>query len=1190
MSQKAFGDLNTTAGLTALNNHLSQHSYVSGYTLSSADKDAHSSIQTKPDENTYPHVSRWFNHILSFSDEDWAALQSKSAPSASSAPPATAAPAPAAKQSKKKAEGAADSKGKDESKPEKDGEEKDEPRSTERRDRLIAIQHEVQKAWDADKVFECEVPANTSDEKFFGCFPYPYMNGKMHLGHSFTLSKVEFAVGFQRMLGKHSFFPFAFHCTGMPIQACANKLKHEIATFGNPPQFPPPAVTVVEEDQIEDEDAPTAAATTTASTSGSTDPTKFKGKKSKAVAKTGGESRQWKIMQMMGFTDDQIPAFQDPLHWLKYFPPVAMSDIRSFGCKIDWRRSFITTNVNPYYDSFIRWQFWTLKNQAKVLFGKRYAVWSPKDGQPCADHDRASGEGIGPQEYTIIRMEVVAFNGVLKPLEGLGKKVYFAAATLRPETMYGQTNCWINPEGEYGAFTIDDKTIYILTARAARNLAFQDRSPKWGEVTTLATFKGIDLIGTPLRSPNSTYNPIYVLPMLTINTNKTTGVVTSVPSDSPDDYAALEDLKNKEALRHKYRVKDEWVLPFNPVPIIQVEGESDMYAVQVCQEMKIRSQNDRTELEKAHDIVYKKGYYQGTMKVGKYAGRKVEEAKPLIRNDLIESAEADSYAEPSGEVVSRSGDVCVVALCDQWYLDYGELNWLADARKALQRMNTYHDEVLRQLEATLGWLKQWACSREFGLGTKLPWDEKWLIESLSDSTIYMAYYTVAHLLQNDMYGTAPGPLGITAEQLTPAVWDHIFLNKPYPADCGIPKEKLEKMIREFNYWYPVDLRVSGKDLIQNHLTFFIYNHVAMFPEEKWPKGIRCNGHLLLDGSKMSKSTGNFLTMEEAITEFSSDATRLALADAGDTVDDANFVKKTADLAILRLTTLIDLTKSSIARTDLRTSSDEQFLDKWFRASMQKAVRDTRTNYQNGLFREALKVGFFDLSRLYGVYVVSLGDIPPLKDLVLSYLEVQALMLAPVTPHTCEHIWKLMGKSGYIVNARWPELGEIDEIVLEQGEYLFSIVRELRLTLQKFKNPKKGRKMEPKRLTLYVAKEFPSWQVKLLNILQSLYDKNTNTPPEKAAYTKAISGDSELKPIMTKAMSVAAFTVEQCAEKGFRALASEVNFKEEDLLSANKHFLSRSLELESVVVKLAAEATEAIREQALPFKPATLFEE
>lgn len=44
------------------------------------------------------------------------------------------------------------------------------------------------------------------------------------------------------------------------------------------------------------------------------------------------------------------------------------------------------------------------------------------------------------------------------------------------------------------------------------------------------------------------------------------------------------------------------------------------------------------------------------------------------------------------------------------------------------------------------------------IGTRLPWDEQWLIESLSDSTIYMAYYTVAHLLQGGVLngqGTSP---------------------------------------------------------------------------------------------------------------------------------------------------------------------------------------------------------------------------------------------------------------------------------------------------------------------------------------------------------------------------------------------------------------------------------------------------
>lgn len=44
------------------------------------------------------------------------------------------------------------------------------------------------------------------------------MNGRLHLGHTFTVTKAEFAASYQRLKGKNSLFPFAFHCTGMPIK------------------------------------------------------------------------------------------------------------------------------------------------------------------------------------------------------------------------------------------------------------------------------------------------------------------------------------------------------------------------------------------------------------------------------------------------------------------------------------------------------------------------------------------------------------------------------------------------------------------------------------------------------------------------------------------------------------------------------------------------------------------------------------------------------------------------------------------------------------------------------------------------------------------------------------------------------------------------------------------------------------
>lgn len=214
------------------------------------------------------------------------------------------------------------------------------------------------------------------------------MNGRLHLGHTFSLSKAEFAARYQRLQGKQVLFPLGFHCTGMPIKACADKLKREIETFGCPPVFPEYEEVVVED------------------TRGEIPKDKSKAKKSKAVAKTGPGKYQWQIMQSLGLKDDEIKQFADSEHWLEYFPPLAIKDLKSIGAHMDFRRTFITTDVNPFYDSFVRWQFCLLKERGKILYGKRNTIFSPLDGQPCMDHDRSSGEGVGPQEYTLVKMKV----------------------------------------------------------------------------------------------------------------------------------------------------------------------------------------------------------------------------------------------------------------------------------------------------------------------------------------------------------------------------------------------------------------------------------------------------------------------------------------------------------------------------------------------------------------------------------------------------------------------------------------------------------------------------------------------------------------------------------------------------------------------------------------------------------------
>eukprot|EP00923_Selenidium_pygospionis_P038391 GHVN01066984.1.p1 GENE.GHVN01066984.1~~GHVN01066984.1.p1 ORF type:complete len:963 (+),score=79.61 GHVN01066984.1:2247-5135(+) len=912
------------------------------------------------------------------------------------------------------------------------------PNPHKRRDHLRTIEHKVQKHWQKLKAFEVDAPANyglnisrglaaaelaqsKQNEKFFCTFCYPYMNGMLHMGHAFTVTKAEFAARYNRLLGKEVLWPFGLHCTGMPIQAAADKLKREASE---------------------------------------------------------GEGHQWGIMKSMGIDDSEIPSFQNAQKWLEYFPPRALTHLQEFGLSCDWRRSFITTDANPYYDAFIRWQFRKLKARGKIDYGMRPAVFSRVDHQPCADHDRVSGEGSTPQEYTIVKMEVQLNagkgSGAEKkwPSEVTSRKVFLVAATLRPETMYGQTNCFLLPDGNYKfylAFTEPDQTtvdsfgvlgvqmtrdeafqkcshVYVCSDRAAANMGFQGTIPMDSNKTPFCIHEslGQDIMGLPLSAPYASYETIYTLPMMGISMDKGTGVVTSVPSDSPDDFCALRDLQNKEALRQKYNIEAQWCSQ-DVVEIIGTPGYGNRAAVQIVEEFKIKSQNDKVQLAEAKEKVYKAGFYEGVMLVGNHKGKKVAEVKNLVRTDLLSAGLAVKYWEPEKKVVSRSGDTCVVALCNQWYLDYGEEKWRDAVLEHVQdgnRFNPYNETTAHQFTHVLHWLSQWACSRHYGLGTRIPWDEEALIESLSDSTIYMAYYSIAHLLQSNLNGSEQGLEKISVDELTDDVMDYIFLQ----SDTVPKSDRLERIKRcrsEFMYWYPMDLRVSAKDLIFNHLTMCLYNHSAIWDDQPhlWPKGFFCNGYVLVDSQKMSKSVGNFITIKEAVDTLSADATRVALADAGDTLDDANFSRDTANTAIMKLYLLDDFVQHVIAGAELvsKLSPEDSgkpiavdtgggaslylsvpqegklsLADNCFINEICHLVSKAQDSYDAMRYRDALKFGFFDFQRTVSEYRMlsgaDSGSGSMKLDLILKAIKAQAIILSPFAPHLCEHLWECLCKS------------------------------------------------------------------------------------------------------------------------------------------------------------------------------------
>ena len=740
----------------------------------------------------------------------------------------------------------------------------------------------------------------------------------------------------------------------MPIKACADKLVEDVRRFGKSFE------RYDEEEALEDAAAENGAPVAPVQGQVKDDVTKFSSKKSKAAGKAVKLKYQFQIMLALGIPKEEIHKFADASYWLQYFPPLCENDLTGFGARIDWRRKFVTTDANPYYDTFVRWQMNRLKELNKIMYGNRYTIYSPKDGQPCMDHDRTEGEGIGPTEYTALKLQVKEWAPeVAQNVEGTipnDAKCYFVPATLRPETMYGQTCCFVGPKISYGIFKVSGSEYFIVTKRAAWNMAFQgkfydaDHFPReQKELQPVIELPGSAFVGTLVNAPLSLHTEgVRILPMESVLATKGTGVVTCVPSDSPDDYATIRDLAKKADF---YGIKKEWA-ELEIVPLIETPSYGNLAAKHLVEKMKISSPKDAAQLAQAKDLAYTEGFYKGKMMVGEFKGQPVQEAKEKVRRSLIKSGDAFPFADPSGKVVSRSADECVVAYLGQWFLNYGEndKDWQQTVIDYVNNgLNCYVQETSNQFNANLEWLNRWACARSYGLGTKLPWDKKFLVESLSDSTIYMSYYTISHLLHSDIFGSKPGKLNIKPEQMTDEVWDCIFHNADMTDDLvetsGISRESFQIMRREFEYWYPLDMRVSGKDLIPNHLTFMLYIHLALFPREYWPRSVRSNGHLLLNGSKMSKSTGNFLTLSEAVKKFGADATRIALADAGDGIEDANFEEKGANGAIMRMHTLKEWIEEVVQDQNLRTGPADAVWDKLFADEMNTLVHEARKHYE-----------------------------------------------------------------------------------------------------------------------------------------------------------------------------------------------------------------------------------------------------
>ncbi len=747
--------------------------------------------------------------------------------------------------------------------------------------------------------------------------------------------------------------------------------------------------------------------------------------------------------RVYGIPRDVSKKLTDPRELVAYFSREIESGMKEMGYSIDWRRKFYSYDAQ--FNRFIQWHFAKLQKIGYIKKGEHPVPWCPIGKTAVGAHDTRGDADPQIEEVT----------GVLFPFQD----GFLVCSTYRPETIYGVTNIWLNEKATYVRAS-DGKRNYYIAKDALPSLSMQL------ELKVEKEFAASELMGHTAKNP-ITGEPLPIFPASFVDPRHGTGVVMSVPAHAPYDYLALRDagLGGKLALKQ----------------VLKLEGFGAFPAKEICEKMEIRGQND-AKAEEATAEIYKKEAHSGIMAVGEFSGMKGIEAKEKIRKKMLNTGCALALYEISnGPIYSRFGGLVGVKIVkDQWFIDYGDEAWKAKVKECLSEMSILPEKTRKEYEYTIGWLRQKACTRSSGLGTRFPLDQTKMIEALSDSTIYMAFYTISHIAMK-----------MKPEQLSEELFDYVFLGRKPEGDLP---EQAEEMRMEFLYWYPLDSRHSATDLVHNHLTFFIFNHVAVFGNKHWPQQIVTNGFVLMDGKKMSKSMGNIMPIRTAIREFGADTIRFTVVSGADLAQDTDFNRPAVEGILSRMRFMKAAMEKYAGGKDEGGGS---LADRWILSRMHKRCIAAPEMYDNFQLRE------LSLELFYGTFndlqwYLKRAEKPKLRE----FFELWVPLIAPFMPHFAEEMWEKLGKKHYVKDAQFVALGrmpdgdksKVDEKLEDSEDYIIKVKEDIQSILKLLKMEK------AKRIELFVA---AGWKRRLRRIAAA--EKKFDTTMKLAMADPEIKG-------------------------------------------------------------------------------------
>jgi len=836
--------------------------------------------------------------------------------------------------------------------------------------------------------------------------------------------------------------------------------------------------------------------------------------------------------------ESELDELETPMGFARYFiENHYKQNMKSLGLSVDWRREFTTNDER--YSKFIEWQYETLRDHGRLEKGLHPVKYCTDEENPVTTHDILEGEEAEFQEYTLVKFEA---GDTVVPM-----------ATLRPETVRGVTNAYIDPDAHYVEANVDGER-WLVSDQAAQKLVLQQR-----DVEILDRFTGEALVGDRVTNP-VTGEDVLVLPAGFVDADNATGVVMSVPAHSPDDWMALQEAKADDERMRECGIDPAEVDAIEPKAILDIDAYDDPFPARAAVEEHGIESSDDPALEDATQEVYNREFHSGELKdvYGEYGGQVVEDVREELDEHFQSQGAFDSMYEFSEEVVCRCGGDVEVAKQDTWFLTYNDEDWKELAHDAIADLDAIPENTRDQLDHTVDWLNEWPCIRNYGLGTKLPWDDDFVIEPLSDSTVYMSYYTIAHRLQD-----------VPPAEMDREFFDTLF----YGADAvEDPDERALELRDEWEYWYPVDYRVSGNDLVSNHLTFYLFHHTDLFEQSKWPQGITIMGMGLLEGESMSSSKGHVVLPTEAIEEYGADTVRFFLLNSAEPWQDFDWrgdeVGTTQDQLARFYERAQDVAERAADLGD-REDVDLERIDRWLLSKLQSTIRAATDAMDNFQTRKASQEAFYHFEEHLTWYrkrtdLDREGARWTLREVLLTRLR----LLAPIVPFVANELHdELVGRP--VGQDDWPEPDpELESERVEVEERLVeSLADDVREVVDVTDT-------DPDQITIYTA---APWK-------QTVYETVRETGPDVGAVMGTVMQHESLRERGDEVNDLVQDLVADVRERSDEELAALDDVDEADVYEHAAGFLARQFDAAvDVVPEAETDADRASR--AVPFRPA-----